>query len=98
LKWNLDFWLISNFDGRVFLKICFWIIFIRQAAGGSVTSVYFNRLAMREHLHPEKFLVPLKHARPPPRLMPYYLDYNNRGYLSPEIQLERQLKKLQLER
>ena len=53
---------------------------------------------MREHLHPEKFLVPLKHARPPPRLMPYYLDYNNRGYLSPEIQLERQLKKLQLER
>jgi len=28
--------------------------------------------------------------------MPYYLDYANRGYLSPEIQLEKQLKKLDL--
>lgn len=67
-----------------------------ERVGGSVTSVYYNKLALRAHLHPEKFLALPKVAKPPPSLMPYYLDYNNRGFLSPEIQLRRQLKKLSL--
>ena len=37
-----------------------------------------------------------KHAKPPPRLMPYYLDFTNRGYLSPEIQLRKQRERLGL--
>jgi len=28
-----------------------------------------------------------RRARPPPKLMPFYLDYDRRGYLSPEVQL-----------
>jgi hypothetical protein len=28
-----------------------------------------------------------RRARPPPKLMPLYLDYDRRGYLSPEVQL-----------
>lgn len=67
-----------------------------ERAGGSVTSVYHNKLALRAHLRPEKFLVLPKTAKPPPRLMPYYLDFNNRGFLSPEIQLRKQLQKLSL--
>ena len=72
-----------------------------EAVGGSVTCVYHNRLALRALLKPEAFppspLLQPKHARPPPRLMPYYLDYENRGYLAPEIQLRKQLRKLGLD-
>ena len=28
-----------------------------------------------------------RRARPPPKLMPFYLDYDRRGYLSPEVQV-----------
>ena len=66
-----------------------------ERAGGSVTTVHYNRLNLRALLKPEAFPhgAP-RHARPPPRLMPYYLDFTNRGYLSPEIQLRGQLRKL----
>jgi large subunit ribosomal protein L15 len=68
-----------------------------EAAGGSVTCVYHNPLALRAHIKPELYpLVKPRHAKPPPRLMPYYLDYGNRGYLAPEIQLRKQLQKLGL--
>ena len=67
-----------------------------EATGGSVVSVYMNRLALRAHLKPEKFIAQPKIARPPPRLMAYYLDYSKRGYLAPEIQLKKQLRKLGL--
>uniref|UniRef100_A0A7S2V348 Large ribosomal subunit protein uL15/eL18 domain-containing protein n=1 Tax=Fibrocapsa japonica TaxID=94617 RepID=A0A7S2V348_9STRA len=62
-----------------------------EEKGGSVVCSYFNRLGLRAHLFPHKFhpaLVP-RRAAPPPKIMPYYLDYNNRGYLSPEIQLKK---------
>jgi large subunit ribosomal protein L15 len=67
-----------------------------EAAGGSVTCVHYNRVGLRSLLKPEAFVVLPKLARPPPRLMPYYLDFANRGYLSPEIQLKRQIQKLSL--
>ncbi|TFJ85447.1 hypothetical protein NSK_002957 [Nannochloropsis salina CCMP1776] len=71
-----------------------------EKAGGTVTCVHFNRLALRALLKPEAFRVPVlgedgqveetlqlpRRARPPPRLMPLYLDSDRRGYLSPEVQ------------
>lgn len=35
-----------------------------EAAGGSITFKYFNKLAMRQHLNPEKFRAPIKDAQP----------------------------------
>ena len=72
-----------------------------EKAGGTVTCVHFNRLALKALLKPDGFVVPRmgedgepvehlqlpRRARPPPRLMPLYLDYDRRGYLSPEVQL-----------
>jgi len=57
-----------------------------EAAGGTVTCTHFNRLAMRALIHPVKFQVLPRRARPPPRLMDLYLDGEKCGYLSPEIQ------------
>ncbi|CAM9157884.1 unnamed protein product, partial [Discosporangium mesarthrocarpum] len=56
-----------------------------EAAGGTVTCTHFNALALRALLKPHKFEVLPKRARPPPKLMPYYLDSGRRGYLSPEV-------------
>lgn len=36
-------------------------------------------------LKPEKFEQLPRRARPPPRLMPYFLDHGRRGYLAPEV-------------
>ncbi|CAM9131416.1 unnamed protein product [Hapterophycus canaliculatus] len=58
-----------------------------EAQGGTVTCAHFNRLALRALLKPEKFEELPKRARPPPRLMPFYLDHGRRGYLAPEIQM-----------
>lgn len=95
-----------------------------ESRGGFVTTVHYNRLAMRAHLKPHKF--PLKpetmlaqentgedgdgaagaeadvedmhllprRARPPPKHMPYYTDYDKRGYLNPMVQLERKKRGL----
>jgi large subunit ribosomal protein L15 len=64
-----------------------------EAAGGSVTAVHYNRLALRVLMKPDKFegkLIP-KQAKPPPKRLPYYTSYDNRGYLSLEKQLENKL-------
>jgi len=59
-----------------------------EQVGGQVTTVHYNRLALRALLKPEKFNVLPKFARPPPKLMPYYLNWKkNRGYLSPQAQM-----------
>ena len=61
-------------------------------------SVHLNRLALRALTKPEKFeegMVP-RRARPPPKMLEYYIQHKNRGYLSKEIQLKRQLNKLGL--
>ena len=60
-----------------------------EQGGGSIKTVYHNRLGLRVLLKPEKFAekeLP-RRARPPPKLMPYYVDYANRGEFSPEVQL-----------
>jgi len=65
-----------------------------EAVGGEVTTVHYNKLALRALLKPHKFEIIPKRARPPPKLMPYYTSYENRGYLSPEVQLKIVKKRL----
>jgi len=60
-----------------------------EGVGGEITTVHYNRLALRALLKPEKFDIIPKRARPPPKLMQYYTDYDKRGYLSPEIELKK---------
>lgn len=60
-----------------------------EAAGGRVTTVHHNRLALRVALRPQKFEgypVP-RQARPPPKYQPYYTNWKQRGYLHPAVQL-----------
>ena len=59
-----------------------------EAAGGRVKSVHYNKLALRAMLRPEKFIVPPKFARPPPKWQPYYTGWKNRGYLNPVVQMK----------
>lgn len=65
-----------------------------ESVGGEITTVHYNRLALRALLKPEKFDIIPKRARPPPKLMQYYTDYDKRGYLSPEIQLKKVQERL----
>jgi hypothetical protein len=58
-----------------------------EAAGGTVTCVHFNELALRALVKPLKFELLPRRARPTPKRMDYYLDVNKAGYLSPEIQI-----------
>lgn len=57
-----------------------------EKAGGTVTCVHFNKLALRALLKPHKFEILPWRARPIPTVMQYYLDKSKSGYLSPEIQ------------
>lgn len=64
-----------------------------ETAGGTVTTIHYNRLALRALLRPEKFIngegptqFP-RQARPPPKLQPYYTNWKNRGYLNPAVQM-----------
>jgi hypothetical protein len=52
-----------------------------------VTCVHFNKLALRALIKPFKFNILPRRARPPPKIMDYYLDHTKAGYLSPEIQI-----------
>lgn len=58
-----------------------------EEAGGTVTCVHFNPLALRALLKPYKFELLPRRARPPPKIMNYYLDVTKAGYLAPEIQM-----------
>ena len=56
-----------------------------EKCGGTIASVYYNRLGLRVLLKPEKFegLGPLpRRARPPPKLMKYYTSDEKRGEFS----------------
>ena len=60
-----------------------------EKSGGQIKTVYHNRLALRALLKPHKFegrTFP-RRAKPPPKLMPYYTDYKNRGEFSTEMQI-----------
>ena len=67
-----------------------------ETIGGEITTVHYNRLALRALLKPHKFDIIPKRARPPPKLMTYYTNYEKRGYLSPQIQLRDLKKKLKI--
>ena len=66
-----------------------------EQAGGQVTTVHYNQLALRALLKPHKFLddnVP-KRARPPPKLQAYYTNWHDhRGYMSVQAQMRELLK------
>ena len=58
-----------------------------EDAGGTVTCAHYNRLALRALLKPHKFEQMPRRARPPPRLMRYYVSDEKRGEYSPFVQL-----------
>ncbi|CAM9549256.1 unnamed protein product, partial [Ectocarpus fasciculatus] len=58
-----------------------------ESVGGTVTCVHLNKLALRALVKPFKFELLPRRARPPPKLVNYYLDRTKNGYLSPEIQI-----------
>ena len=58
-----------------------------ESQGGTVTCTHFNTLALRALIKPYKFVSLPNRARPPPKLMNYYLDRTKCGYLAPEIQI-----------
>lgn len=58
-----------------------------EKMGGTVTCAHYNRLALRALLKPHKFERLPRRARPPPRLMRYYVDDAKRGEYSPLVQL-----------
>eukprot|EP00536_Pseudo-nitzschia_multiseries_P002484 jgi/Psemu1/235727/estExt_Genewise1.C_330102 len=60
-----------------------------EAIGGQITTVHYNRLALRALLKPHKALP--KFARPPPKWQPYYTNWKNRGYLSVQAQMRKLL-------
>jgi large subunit ribosomal protein L15 len=64
-----------------------------EQVGGEITTVHYNRLALRALLKPDKFLQLPKFARPPPKWQPYYTNWErNRGYLSVQAQMRNLLK------
>lgn len=59
-----------------------------EKAGGKVTTVHYNRLALRVLLRPHRYEEKsIRQARPPPKWQPYYTNWNKRGYLHPAMQL-----------
>mmetsp|Transcript_13767 Transcript_13767/g.40258 ORF Transcript_13767/g.40258 Transcript_13767/m.40258 type:complete len:355 (-) Transcript_13767:122-1186(-) len=62
-----------------------------ERAGGEVVTVHYNKLALKALMKPDRFDIIPRRALPPPKLMPYYTNYDNRGYLSPEVQMKKVL-------
>ena len=65
-----------------------------ENAGGTVVTKWYNTLNLRALLRPQNFDKIPTHAKPPPKKMEYYTSDENRGYLSPLVQM-RELKKKQ---
>ncbi|KAJ1630171.1 hypothetical protein T492DRAFT_872112, partial [Pavlovales sp. CCMP2436] len=53
-----------------------------ERAGGSIRTVFHDKLGLRAELNPHKFAVLPRTSYPPPRLMQRYMDEEKRGYLS----------------
>lgn len=62
-----------------------------EKAGGEVVTVHYNKLALKALIKPDRFEIIPRRALPPPKLMPYYTNYDHRGYLSPEVQMKKVL-------
>jgi len=62
-----------------------------ERRGGKITCAHYNKLGLRLLLKPEKFEgrpIP-RRARPPNKLMEYYTNPANRGYLADPVELEK---------
>ena len=62
-----------------------------ERQGGKITCAHYNKLGLRLLLKPEKFegrRIP-RRARPPKKLMEYYTNVENRGYLADPVELEK---------
>jgi len=69
-----------------------------ESVGGEITTIHLTRLSLRVLMKPQKFeekLIP-RRALPHPKLMTYYHNYDNRGYLSPQMQKKKLMKRLKL--
>jgi len=53
-----------------------------ERAGGTIRTVFHDRLSLRATLVPHKFTVLPRPAYPPPKLMARYMDEDKRGYLA----------------
>ena len=59
-----------------------------EKRGGSIVTVYYNRLGLRVLLKPEKFkLLPQQASPIKPKDREYYKSAKNRGYLSPKVEI-----------
>ncbi|GKY97368.1 hypothetical protein MPSEU_000695200 [Mayamaea pseudoterrestris] len=64
-----------------------------EQAGGQVSTVHYNRLALRVLLRPHRYEDKyIRQARPPPKWQPYYTNWKTRGYLHPAVQLREFLR------
>lgn len=68
-----------------------------EEAGGKIVTVYHAPLALRAHLKPDKFAILPKSPTPPPKLMDYYTNDDNRGYLSQKVQLDAAKERIEAE-
>lgn len=69
-----------------------------ESVGGEITTAHFTRISLRAVMKPHKFdgkLTP-RRALPHPKLMAYYNNYENRGYLSPQMQKKKLMERLTL--
>ena len=80
-------WLESFLFSSCHRCCCLYFLTGLIMIGGRITTVYYNRLALRAHLKPYKFDILPRRARPPPKIIDYYRSFENRGELSPEMQL-----------
>lgn len=68
-----------------------------EEVGGEVVTVHYNRLALKALIKPHRFDIIPRRALPPPKMMPYYTNYDHRGYLSPEVQMRKVLARMEKE-
>ena len=73
-----------------------------ERQGGKVVCAHYNKLGLRVLLKPEKWTEtgrPLpRRARPPSKLMAYYTNPRNRGYLADPSEVEKLREALQKRR
>ena len=61
-----------------------------ERQGGKITAVYFDKVGMRYHLKIKEPKLPVPRlARPPAKLMKFYADPVNRGFLADENEVEK---------
>ena len=79
---------VDNFKAKVDIEVSkasIKAIKAIESVGGSVTTAYYNPVSLRAHLCPEKYEDNLlnvpRRALPKKKMIKYYLNPENRGYL-----------------